>query len=135
MSLRQSAIDAYRCHGYAKALLQPWALSNKLSIRLWPPLVIGEVSFRSLQGAECSKREKPCRSSIDSIAKVTSWPHFLNAYKERHNAGYRGTADLRLHTCQDSSKATTHCQQEKRKTEKVSLSRYDIVTPIGVYRI
>ena len=72
--------------------------------------------FRSLRGAERSKREKPCRSSIDSIAEVTYWPHFLlNAYEERYNASYRSTMDLRLHTHQDSSEATSRCQREKPK--------------------
>ena len=102
-------------------MLELWALSNKLYIRsvvrVGPPLVICEVSFRSLRGAEQSKREKPCKSSIDSIVKVTYWPRFLlNAYEERHNASYRGTADLRLHTYQDSSEATSCCQREKPKT-------------------
>ena len=34
-----------------------------------------------------------------SIMKVTYWQGFLlNIYEEIHNASYRGTADLRLHT-------------------------------------
>ena len=42
---------------------------------------------------ECSKREKPCRLSIDSITKVTYWPRFLlNACEERHNTSYRDRA-------------------------------------------
>ena len=66
---------------------------------------------------ECSKREKPYRSSIGSFAKVTYGPHFLlNVYEERHNASYRGTSDLRLHRYQDSSEAASHCHQEKPKT-------------------
>ena len=85
-------------------------------VRVGTPLVICEVLFRSPRGVERSKRKKPCRSSIDSIAKVTYWPCFLlNTYEERHNTRYRGTADHRLHTCQDSSEATSRCQQEKPK--------------------
>ena len=35
---------------------------------------------------------------IDSIVKVTYWPHFLlNAYEERHKASYRGAVDFRLY--------------------------------------
>ena len=61
-------------------------------VRVGPPLVICEVSFQSSQGAEHSKHEKPL---IDSIAKVTYWPHFLlSAYEERHNTRYKGTVDL-----------------------------------------
>ena len=117
----QTAIDAYKCHRCAWALLMPWALSNKLCIwfvvRVGPPLVICEVSFRSLQGVERSNREKPWRLLIESIAKVTYWPRFLpNAYEESHNASYRGAVDLRLHTYQDSSWAASCCQQEKPKT-------------------
>ena len=115
------AIDAHKRHGCAWALLQPWALSNKLCIRsvvrVGPPIVICEVSFRSPWRAERSKREKPWRLLISSIAKVTYWPRFLsNAYEERQNASYRGTADLRLHSYQDSFEAASHCQREKPKT-------------------
>ena len=50
-----------------------------------------------------------CRSDL-------YWPLFLlNAYEERHNARYRGTADLRLHSYQDSSKDAFFCQREKPK--------------------
>ena len=113
--------DAYKRHRGAWVLLQPRALSNKLRIRsvvsVGHPLVICEVSFRSPQGAERSKREKPWRSSIDSIAKVTYWPRFLpNAYEDRHNTSYRGAVDLRLHSYQDSSWAASRCQREKPKT-------------------
>ena len=83
--------------------------------RVGHPLVICEVSSGSPQGAERREREKPCRLSIDSIAKVSYWPRFLlNACEERHKASYRGTADPRLY--QDSSVATSHCQREKPKT-------------------
>ena len=62
----------------ALELLQSWALSNKLCIRsvarVGLPLVICEVSFR---GVERSKREKPCRLSIDSVAKVTYFGHIF----------------------------------------------------------
>jgi len=62
-------------------------------------------------------REKLCRLSIDSIAKVTYWPRFvLNSYEERHKASYRSTSDLKLYTYQDSYVATSHCQREKPKT-------------------
>ena len=45
-----------------------------------------EVLFRSPQGVECSKCDKPWWSSIDSITKVTYRPHFLlSTYVERHN--------------------------------------------------
>ena len=115
------AIDAYRHYRYTWALSQLRALSNKLCIwsviRVGPSLVICEVSFGSLQGLGCSKHEKPCKSSMNSITKVTYWPHFLlNAYEERHNTSYRGTADLRFHTCKYSSEATSRCQREKPKT-------------------
>ena len=104
-------IDTYKRHGCAWALLQPWTLSNKLSIqsvvRVGHPLVICEVSFRSPWGAECSKCEKPCRSPIHSIAKVTYWARLRpNTYEERHNASYRGAVNLRLHSYQDSSWAS-----------------------------
>ena len=83
-------------------------------VRVGHPLVICEVSSGSPQGAEGREREKPCRLSIDSIAKVSYWPRFLlNAYEERHKASYRGTADPRLY--QDSSVAMSHCQREKQK--------------------
>ena len=77
--------DAYKRHSCAQALLQLWALSNKLRIlsvvRVGHPLVICEVSSGSPQGAERRVRDKSCRLSI---AKVTYWPHFLlNAYEER----------------------------------------------------
>ena len=86
-------------------------------VRVGLSLVICEVSFRSPRGVERSKREKPCRSSIDSIAKVTYWPRFLpNAYEERHNTRYRVAVDLRLHSYQDSSWAASWCQCEKPKT-------------------
>ena len=86
-------------------------------VRAGYPLVICEVSSGSPQGAERSVREKSCRLSINLIAKVTYWPRFLlNAYEERDKASYRGTADLKLHTYQDSSVATSHCQREKPKT-------------------
>ena len=39
-------------------------------VRVGHPLVICEVSSGSPQGAEGREREKPCRLSIDSIAKV-----------------------------------------------------------------
>ena len=69
------AIDAYRRYRYTWALSQLRALSNKLCIRsvirVGAPLVICEVLFGSLQGLECSKHEKPCRSSMNSITKVT----------------------------------------------------------------
>ena len=61
-----------------------------------PPLVICEVSFRSLQGVEHSKHEKPCKSSIDSIVKVTYWLRFFSMPMKKDNASYRGTADLFL---------------------------------------
>ena len=116
---RLYAIDTYKCHGCARALLQPWALSNKLCIlsvvRVGHPLVICEVSSRSPQGAERREREKPCPLSIESIVEVTCWLRFLlNAYEERHKASYRGTA-VKLYTYQDSSVATSHCQREKPK--------------------
>ena len=86
-------------------------------VRVGLSLVICEVSFRSPQGAERSKHEKPCRSSIDSITKVTYWPRFLpNAYEERYNASYRDAVDLRCHSYQDSSWAASRCQREKSKT-------------------
>ena len=99
--------------------MSSWALSKKLCIlsvvRVGHPLVICEVSSRSLQAAERRAREKPCRLSIDSIAEVTYRPRFLlNAYDERHKANYKGTADLKLYTYQDSSVATSHCQRENR---------------------
>ena len=87
------------------------------------------MNFRSSQGAECSKCEKPCRSSVDSIAKVTFWPSFLlNSYEERHNTSCRGTADVRLHTCMSRQfrgyislstrkvKDGTHSNQVKQQT-------------------
>ena len=40
----------------------------------------------------------------------------LNAYEERHNASYRDTVDLRLHSYQDSSWAASRCQREKPET-------------------
>ena len=40
-------------------------------VRVGPLLVICKVLFGSPSRAERSKRERPCRSSIDSIAKVT----------------------------------------------------------------
>ena len=40
-------------------------------VRVGPPLVICKVLFGSPSRAERSKRERPCRSSINSIAKVT----------------------------------------------------------------
>ena len=68
-------------------------------VRVGHTLVICEVSSGSPQGAEHRECEKPCRLSIDSIAKVTYWPRFLlNAYEERHKASYRGTVDLKLYT-------------------------------------
>ena len=82
------------------------------------------MRFRS-EATERSKREKPCRLSINSIAELTYWPHFLlNAYEERHNASYRGTVDLRHHTNEDSSEVASHCQQEKPKM--VHLPRYKL---------
>jgi len=70
-------------------------------------LAICEVLFRSPLGVERNKHKKPCRLLIDSIAKVTYWPRFLlDAYGERH----RGTGNLRLHTYEDSSEATSRCQ-------------------------
>ena len=97
--------------------LSSWALTKKLCIlsvgRLGHPLVICDVSSGSPQAAERRAREKPCRLSIDSIAEVTYRPRFLlNAYEERHKANYKGTADLKLYTYQDSSVATSHCQRE-----------------------
>ena len=84
MTIHQTAIDAYK---HREVLLQLWALSNKLCIlsvvKVGDPLIICEVSFSSPQGAECIKREKPCWLSINSTAKVTYWPRFLN--EERHN--------------------------------------------------
>ena len=59
-------------------------------VKVGHPLVICEVSSGSPQGAERGEREKPCRLSIDSIAKVTYWPRFLlNAYEERHTVVHR----------------------------------------------
>ena len=117
---RLYAIDAYKRHGCAWAILWLWALSNKVCIlsvvRVGPTLVISEVSFWSPQGVEHSKREKPCGLSIDSIAKVTYWPCFLlNVYEERRNTSYRGIVDLGLHSYRDSFLATS-CQREKPKT-------------------
>ena len=110
------AIDAYKRHRCAWALLQWWALSNKLCIlpvvRVGHPLVIWGFIWKPSRGG-CRECEKPCQLSIDSIAKVTCWPCFLNAYEERHKASYRGAVDLKLYTCQDSSVATSHCQWEK----------------------
>ena len=109
-------------HGCAWALLQPCALSNKLCIqsviRVGPPLVICEVSYRNPRGVERSKREKPLRLSIDLIAKVTYWLRFLpNPYEERHNASYRGAVDLRLHSyISRQFWAESRCQWEKPKT-------------------
>ena len=118
---RLYAIDTYKHHGWAWAILRLWALSNKVCIlsvvRVGPPLVICEVSFWSPQGAEHSKREKPCGLLIDSIAKVTYWPCFLlNVYEERHGTSYRGIVNLRLHSYRDSFLATSCCQREKPKT-------------------
>ena len=112
---RLYVIDAYKHYRCAWVLLQLCALSNNLCIRsvvrVGPPLVICEVSFRSPWGAERNKREKPCRLSIDSITKVTYWPPFFpNAYEERHNASYIGAVDLRFHSYQDSSWAASRCQ-------------------------
>ena len=86
-------------------------LATSFVVRVGHPLVICEVSSESPQGAERREREKPCRLSINSIAKVTYWPCFLlNTYEERHKVSYRGAADLKLYTYQDSSIATSHCQ-------------------------
>ena len=75
----------YKRYGCTWALLQPWALSNKLCIqsvvRVEPPLVICKVSFRSPRGSQHSKREKPWWLSIDSIAKVTYWPRFNSSQR------------------------------------------------------
>ena len=116
---RLYAIDAYKCHGCAWALLQWWSLSNKLCIlsvvRVGHPLVIWGFIWKPSRGGR-REHEKPCQLSIDSIAKVTYWPCFLlNAYEERHKTSYRSTADLKLYTYQDSSVATSHCQREKPK--------------------
>ena len=97
--------------------MQLWTLSNKLCIlsvvRVGHLLVICELLFRSPLGAERNKHQKPCRLLVDLITKVTYWPRFLlNAYGER----YRGTGNLRLHTYEDSSEATSRCQREKLKT-------------------
>ena len=46
--------------------------------------------------------------------------HLLNTYEERHNASYRGTVDLRLHSYQDSSRATSRCQQEKYTQQAIN---------------
>ena len=114
MSICQSAIDvtdALELH------YSHWLLATSFVSSLWSPLVLCEVPFRSPRGAQHSKREKPCRLSINSIAESDYWPHFLlNAYEERNNASYRGTVDLRLHTYQDSSEATSCYQREKPKT-------------------
>ena len=113
---RLYAIDTYKRHRCTWALLQLWALSNKLcilSVVRVGHLAICEVLFRSPLGAERNKHQKPCRLLIDSITKVTYWPLFLlNAYGGRH----RGTGNLRLHTYEDSSEATSRCQREKLKT-------------------
>ena len=51
-------------------------------VTVGPPLVI-IIMFRNPRGAECSEHEKPRQLSIDSITKVTYWPHFLlNACEE-----------------------------------------------------
>ena len=56
----------------------------------------------------------------ESVAKVTYWPHFLlNSYEERHKASYKGTADLRLHTYQDSSVAMSLLSMRKAKDDPV----------------
>ena len=83
-------------------------------VRVGAPLVICEVLFRSPQGAERSKCEKPCSLLNVLITKVTRF--LLSAYEERHNTSYRRTVDLRLHTYQDSSETTARCQREKPKT-------------------
>ena len=63
-------LECYYSHGILATCIQS-------VVRVGLSLVICEVSFRSPRGAERSKREKPCRSSIDSIAKGTYWPRFL----------------------------------------------------------
>ena len=63
---------------------------------------------------EHSKPEKPYWLLIHSIAITNSF--LLNAYEKRHNTCYRGTADLKLHTHQDSSKAQIFCKRDKPKT-------------------
>ena len=40
----------------------------------------------------------------------------LDAYEKRHKASYRGTADLKLYSYQDSSVAMSHYQREKPRT-------------------
>ena len=64
---RLYAIDTYKRHGCTWALLQWWALSNKLCIlsvvRVEHPLVICEVSSGSPQGAESVRSRVRCRSS------------------------------------------------------------------------
>ena len=57
-----SVIDTYKRQGSIRALLQLWALSNKLCILFWirvgHPPVIFEVSSGNPQGAEHCEREK-----------------------------------------------------------------------------
>ena len=52
-----------------------------------------------------------------SIVKATYSQRFLlNAYKQKHNTSYKGTAALELHKCHDNFGATSCYKREKPKT-------------------
>ena len=65
--------DAYKRRGCAWVLLQLWTFSNNLCtqsvVRVGPPLVICNISFRSPWGVKHSKHEKPWRST-----QLWKWP-------------------------------------------------------------
>ena len=94
--------------------ITPVGSQQQAVVRVGHPLIICESLFRSHRGMEHSKPEKPYWLLIHSIAIANSF--FLNAYEKRHNACYRSTADLKLHTHQDSSKAQIFCKRDKPKT-------------------
>ena len=111
-------------------ITRPWALSNKLCI--WSVVrVICEVSFRIPQGAERSKCEKP----DDRLIWLQKWLicHFFFLTPMKRDTTL-ATADLRLHSYQDSSEDASSCQREKPKivhtTNKDSMkSRFRVHLP------